>query len=73
MGRDICGIDALGQRILHKRTRLAGVNMSEHGAVCDAVNQSRRKKLDRSQSKENQLSSRSISVRRPVSSIGSNL
>jgi hypothetical protein len=33
--------------ILHKRTRLAGVNMGGQGAVCDALNQSRRAKLDR--------------------------
>ncbi|MFC6722287.1 iron-sulfur cluster assembly protein [Halobacteriaceae bacterium SHR40] len=33
--------------ILHKRTRLAGVNMGGQGAVCDALNQSRRAKLDK--------------------------
>ena len=33
--------------LLHKRTRLAGVNMGGQGAVCDALNQSRREKLGR--------------------------
>ncbi|MFB6157670.1 MAG: metal-sulfur cluster assembly factor [Haloferacaceae archaeon] len=32
---------------VHKRTRLAGVNMGGQGAVCDALNESRRAKLDR--------------------------
>ena len=34
--------------IIQKRTRLVGVNMDGQGAVCDALNESRRAKLDRS-------------------------
>lgn len=33
--------------VVHKRARLAGVNMSGQGSVCDALNESRRAKLDR--------------------------
>lgn len=33
--------------MIQKRTRLAGVNMNGQGAVCDALNESRRAKLDR--------------------------
>jgi len=34
--------------VVRKRTRLAGVNMGGQGAVCDALNDARRAKLDRS-------------------------
>ena len=33
--------------MIHKRTRLAGVNINGQGAVCDALNETRREKLDR--------------------------
>ena len=33
--------------LIQKRTRLAGVNMGGQGAVCDALNEMRRSKLDR--------------------------
>lgn len=35
--------------LVHKRTRLARVNMSGQGSVCDALNESRRSMLDREQ------------------------